>query len=104
VIRRDDRFPDRVEPGLMPGGVVIRLYRWTDAALLRERRVDDLDGIEQIADDDSDATFTTDAQIPGRATRAIVICGYDGDTGAAMIPPALMTDDPDLPDELADGS
>lgn len=100
----DDRFPDRVEPGLMPGGVVIRLYRWADAVLLRERRIGDLDGIEQIAEDDSDATFSTAAEIPGRETRAIVMCGYDGDTGAAMIPPALVTDDLDLPDELAGGS
>jgi hypothetical protein len=103
VIPRDDRFPDRIEAGLMPGGVVVRLHRWSDAALLRERRLNSAEAIEAIAGLDSDETFTDDAAIPGRETRALVMCGYDGDDGAAMIPPALITDDPDLIAELGGG-
>jgi hypothetical protein len=100
----DPRFPARIDPGMMPGGVVVRIHRWRDGALLRTRRLRDLAGLEAAAEIDADDTFHTGAVIPGRAGRAIVIVGYDGDDGLAMTPTLLITDDPDLIAELGGGS
>jgi hypothetical protein len=93
----DDRFPKRLDPDRNPGGVVIQIYRWADAHLLRERQLTTIDAaIEALVDLDYDATWSQAAEVPGRRTRAIVLIGYDGDTGAVMSPPMLVTDDPDL--------
>lgn len=79
----DDRFPRAIEPGLMPGVVVVHVYRYTDAELLRERRMASLADVEALAG--------MDADIFGPP---VVLCGYDGDDGRIMLPPTLITDDP----------
>jgi hypothetical protein len=103
VIPHDIRFPDRVDPGLMPGGIVIRVYRWRDGAVMVERRLATVDDALD-AEVDADQMFQYDtAPVVGGTTRAYVIVGYDGDDGTAMIPPALFTDDPDLAVEHGGG-
>jgi hypothetical protein len=80
-------IPDRIEPGRKPGGVVIVVYRWTDGAVLTESLLDNLADVEAIAETDAEAAF---------ATPAVVLVGYDGDSGRALLPPMLVTDDPAL--------
>lgn len=79
----DDRFPRAIEPGRKPGGVVVHVYRYTDAELLRERRMDSLADVEALAG--------MDADIFGPP---VVLCGYDGDDGRLMLPPVLITNGP----------
>jgi len=78
----DDRFPKAIEPGRMPGGIVIRVYRWADAAVMHERCIDSLDDIEAKADADYEAVDP--------AARTIVLIGYDGDSGEVLEPPMVV--------------
>lgn len=86
-------FPDRISAARSPGGVVIVIYRWRDKAVLAERHLTSLDDIEAFAELDSD-TFTDAWVDEARTCRAVVLVGYDGDDGRAMIPPRLFTDNP----------
>jgi hypothetical protein len=78
-----DVFPRRIAPGLMPGGIVIRVYR-PDGSVVRERRLnadlDDLDGVEAAAEDDWAATILAGVIGP------VVLIGYDGDDGEQLEP------------------
>jgi hypothetical protein len=75
-----DVFPRRIAPGLMPGGIVIRVYR-PDGSVVRERRLNaDLDGVEAAAEDDWAATILAGVIGP------VVLIGYDGDDGEQLEP------------------
>ena len=98
-----DIVPPSIEPGKAPNGVVIRIYRWRDGLLLRERCLSvrehlfnrDTDpSLEMLAEVDREDTWTVAAS--GGGHRAVIIIGYDGDYGDAMSPPVLVTDDPAL--------
>ena len=49
--------PRRLEPGLCPGGIIIRIYSVPDEALILERRLSSLAEAEAHAQDDADLTF-----------------------------------------------
>jgi hypothetical protein len=91
-------LPATIDPRQQPNGVVIRIYRWRDGAVLRERHLSVRDHLfsntdptlEMLAEMDCDDTWSD--QPAGH--RAVVVIGYDGDHGGALAPPMLITDDP----------
>jgi hypothetical protein len=92
-------LPAAIDPRQQPNGVVIRIYRWRDGAVLRERHLSVRDHLfakadptlEMLAELDAEDTFTNGA-VAGH--RAVVVIGYDGDHGGALSAPMLITDDP----------
>jgi hypothetical protein len=94
-----DLVPPTIAAGQAPNGVVIRIYRYRDGAVLRERSFTVPDAlfsdadptVEMLASLDADETWTN-AEPAGH--RSVVVVGYDGDDGTALSPPMLITDDP----------
>lgn len=92
-------LPAAIDPRQQPNGVVIRIYRWRDGAVLRERHLSVRDHLfanadptlEMLAEIDAEDTWSN-GEAAGH--RAVVVIGYDGDHGGALAPPMLVTDDP----------
>lgn len=84
-------FPDRITPARMPGGIVVVIYQWRDKAVLAERQLDSVTGLGWLAEADYEATFPDAWVDDTRTARAVVIVGYDGDSGEALAPPTLVT-------------
>ena len=69
--------PSWIEAGACPGGVVIRIYEWPAGGVLVDRRLPPGSTPEAYALADVEA-------IAAIKTGRVVICAYDGDTGASI--------------------
>lgn len=66
-------IPERIAPGVAPGGLVFCLYRCSDGVLVLEQRITEIDRIADQAEAAADLTKDIDG--------GTVIAVYDGDDG-----------------------
>lgn len=72
--------PASIAAGIVPGGVVIRVYDVPSCVLLLERRAASLDDVARCA--------VSDAELINALTTECCLVAYDGDTGERMSWPA----------------